>query len=61
MDFQSCGTLLRIYSCLFSHSIKIRGLPLSEVTVSLYYSTCQDVCVQQSPVLPLYYKEKQHN
>jgi len=38
--------LLQIYSCFFSHSMKLRGLPLSAVTVSLHYLlTYQDVCV----------------
>jgi len=26
--------LLQIYSCFFSHSIKLRGLPLSAVSLS---------------------------
>jgi len=47
MDFQTCRSLAT--DCLFSHSIKLRGLPLSVATVSLHYlPRCQDVCFQQS-------------
>jgi len=42
-------TLLQIHLCFFSHSIKLRVLPLSALTVSLHYLPMwQDVCVQQS-------------
>jgi len=35
--FKLVEALLQIHSCFFSHSIKLRSLPLSAVTVSLDY------------------------
>ena len=35
--FKLVEALLQIHSCFFSHSVKLRGLPLSAVTVSLNY------------------------
>jgi len=44
--FTLVNALLYIHSGFFSHSMKLRSLPLSAVTVSLHY-ICQDICVQQ--------------
>ena len=45
--------LLQIYWCFFSHNIKIRGLPLSAITVSLHYlPTClrSTVACNKTPI-----------
>jgi len=45
--FKLVKALLQIYSCFFSHSIKLRGLPLSAITsLAALPAKCKEVCIQ---------------
>jgi len=51
--FKVADELLQIHLCFFSHSIKLRSLPLSVMYPCI---TCQDVCVQRHMWQNAYYR-----